>query len=158
MLKTISLRTGWPLLAIFIAGVIGAGLAVGLIAAPPEGYLETLRIPDAIIPPAISGPLWFALAFAFAVAGWRLWTIDPRSIETRIWLAIQILSWWFAPAFFVMRAPSVALLVICALSVLMLWFILSAWNRDRLSAYLFIPCLLYVAYTATMTAAIVAMN
>lgn len=142
----------------FIVGVIGASIVVGLIAAPPEGYLDTLRIPDLIIPSAVSGPLWLALAIAFAVAGWRLWTINPTSTETRVWLAIQILSWWFSPAFFVMRAPPVALVVIGALCVLMFWFILRAWNRDRVSAYLFIPCLLYVGYTAAMTAAIVVMN
>jgi benzodiazapine receptor len=157
-LKTISLRTGWPLLAMFIVGVIGAGVVVGLIAAPPEGYLETLRIPDLIIPPAISGPLWLALAIAFAVAGWRLWTVNPTSTNTRLWLAIQILSWWFSPTFFVIRAPAVALVVITALCVLMLWFILRAWKSDRVSALLFIPCLLYVGYTAAMTAAIVVMN
>ena len=157
-LKTISLRTGWPLLAMFIVGVIGAGMVVGLIAAPPEGYLETLRIPDLIIPSAVSGPLWLALSLAFAVAGWRLWTVNPTSTETKIWLAIQILSWWFSPAFFVMRAPAVALAVISLLCVLMLWFILRAWNGDRVSAWLFIPCLLYVGYTAAMTAAIVLMN
>jgi translocator protein len=142
----------------FIAGVIGASMAVGFISAPPEGYLEALRIPDLIIPSAISGPLWLALAIAFAVAGWRLWMVDPSSTETRIWLAAQIISWWFSPAFFIMRAPPVALLVIAILCGLMLWFIVRAWDRDRVSAYLFIPCFLYVAYTAAMTAAIVMMN
>lgn len=157
-MKTISLRTGWPLLLMFIVGVIGASMVVGLIAAPPAGYLESLKIPDLIIPPAISGPLWLALAVAFAVAGWRLWTVDPTSMETRLWLAIQILSWWFSPAFFVMRAPAVALVVIVGLCLLMAVFIARAWSRDRVSAWLFIPSLLYVSYTAAMTAAIVVMN
>ncbi|HEY9010777.1 MAG TPA: TspO/MBR family protein [Devosia sp.] len=142
----------------FIVGVIGASMVVGLIAAPPAGYLESLRIPDLVIPPAISGPLWLALAVAFAVAGWRLWTLDPSSTETRLWLACQIVSWWFSPAFFVMRAPLLAFIVIAALFVLMAAFILRAWNRDRISAYLFIPCLLYVGYIAAMTGAIVVMN
>ena len=142
----------------FVIGVIGASLVVGLIAAPPEGYLDTLKIPDLIIPEAISGVLWLALSIAFAVAGWRLWTIDAASVETRLWLAVQIISWWFSPAFFVMRAPIVALLVIAILGLLMAWFILRTWSRDRVSAWLFIPCLLYVAYLTAMTAAIVIMN
>lgn len=142
----------------FLAGVIGAGMVVGLIAAPPEGYLESLRIPDLVIPPAISGPLWLALAIIFAIAGWRLWTVDPSSTETRIWLATQIISWWFSPAFFIMRAPPVALVVIAALMGMMTWFVFRAWRSDRISAYLFIPCVLYVGYIAAMTAAIVVMN
>ncbi len=157
-MKTISLKTGWPLLLTFIVGVIGASLLVGLIAAPPAGYLETLEIPDLIIPESISGILWLALSLAFAVAGWRVWTANPASIETKLWLAVQITSWWFSPAFFVMRAPIVAFLVIAILCVLMIWFVLRTWNRDRVSAWLFIPCLLYVAYIAAMTAAIVVLN
>ena len=142
----------------FITGVVGASLVVGLIASPPAGYLETLEIPDLIIPEVISGVLWLGLSVAFAVAGWRLWTIDSASVETRLWLATQIISWWFAPAFFVMRAPIVALLVIGILCVLMIWFIMRTWSHDRLSAWLFIPCLLYVGYIAAMTAAIVILN
>lgn len=157
-LKSISLQTGWPLLLMFTVGVIGASLVVGLIAAPPEGYLETLEIPDLIIPEVISGILWLALSLAFAVAGWRMWTLDPASTETKLWLAVQITSWWFSPAFFVMRAPIVALLVIGILCVLMIWFVFRTWSRDRVSAWLFIPCLLYVSYTAAMTAAIVVLN
>lgn len=142
----------------FIIGVIGASMVVGLIAAPPAGYIETLEMPDLIIPDAISGLLWLGLSVAFAVAGWRMWTLDPASTETKLWLAVQITSWWFSPAFFVMRAPVVALLVIAVLCVLMICFILRTWSRDRVSAWLFIPCLLYVAYIAAMTAAIVVMN
>ena len=157
-LNTISLRKGWPLLLLFVAGVIGIGLVVGLIAAPPEGYLQSLKIPDLVLPPEISGPLWFLLAIGFAVAGWRLWMTDPSSLETRLWLAIQIVSWWYSPAFFVMRAPAVALVVIASLSLLMLCFIFRAWSRDRVSALLFIPCFLWVGYATAMNAAIVVMN
>lgn len=155
---TISLRKGWPLLLLFLAGVIGIGIVVGLIAAPAESYVQSLKIPDFRVPDAVSGPLWLALAIGFAVAGWRLWTIDPTSLETRLWLGIQIISWWYSPVFFIMRAPALALVVIGTMSVLMLWFIVRTWSRDRLSAHLFIPCFLWVAYATAMNAAIVAMN
>jgi len=157
-LKTISLRTGWPLLLMFVVGVMGAGLVVGLLATPPSDYIETLKIPDLVIPEVVSGILWLALSLAFAVAGWRVWTIDPTSTETKLWVAVQITSWWYSPAFFVMRAPVVALLVLGILSVLMIWFVVRAWTRDRVSAWLFIPSLLYIAYIAAMTAAIVVLN
>ena len=51
-----------------------------------------------------------------------------------------------------------ALGVILTLVVLMAWFILRTWSSDRLSAYLFIPCFIYIVYVASMTGAIVAMN
>ena len=157
-MKSISIQTGWPLLLMFIVGVIGASFVVGLIATPPEGYLEALEIPDLMLPEVIGGLLWLGFSLAFAVAGWRVWTLDPTSTETKLWLAIQITSWWYSPAFFVMKAPIVALLVIGILCALMIWFIFRTWSRDRVSAWLIIPCLLYVAYIATMTAAIVVLN
>jgi tryptophan-rich sensory protein len=44
------------------------------------------------------------------------------------------------------------------MAVLMIWFMVRVWDRDRISSYLFIPCFLWVAYVVTMNAAIVVMN
>lgn len=156
-MTTISLRQGWPLLLLFVGGVIGIGFVVGLIAGPGP-WLDELRIPDLILPDWISTPLWFLLATAFAVAGWRLWMLDSASAEMRLWLGIQILSWWYAPVFFLVRSPPLALGIITVMAVLMVWFMLRAWRRDRISSYLFIPCFLWVAYVVAMNAAIVVMN
>lgn len=158
-MTTISLKQGWPLLLLFTGGVIGIGFVVGLIADPgPGSGIEELRIPDLVLPKWISTPLWFLLATAFAVAGWRLWMLDSSALEMRLWLGIQILSWWYAPVFFLIRSPALALGIISVMAGLMAWFMVRAWNRDRISAYLFIPCFLWVAYVAAMNAAIVVMN
>jgi benzodiazapine receptor len=153
----ISLKRGWPLLLLFIGGVIGIGFVVGLIADPAPSLRE-LRVPDLVPPVWIIGPLWFLLATAFAVAGWRLWMLDSSALEMRLWLGIQILSWWYAPVFFLIRSPALALGIIAIMAVLMVWFMLRAWTRDRISSYLFIPCFLWVAYVVAMNAAIVVMN
>lgn len=154
---TVSFRQNWQLLAIFIVIVIGSGIVVGLIAAPGN-YVTQLKMPDLVLPAPVSSALWLALAVAFAVAGWRLWTIDPTSIEMRLWLAIQISSWWYSPVFFLLRSPLFALAIILVMAALMVWFIVRTWNRDRISAYLFLPSFLYIAYVAAMNAAIVVMN
>jgi benzodiazapine receptor len=145
------------LLLLFIGGVIGIGFVVGLIA-DPGPWFEELRIPDLVLPEWISTPLWFLLATAFAVAGWRLWMLDSSSHEMRLWLGIQILSWWYSPVFFLIRAPALALGIIAIMAALMIWFMARAWSRDRISSYLFIPCFLWVAYVVAMNAAIVMMN
>jgi tryptophan-rich sensory protein len=98
------------------------------------------------------------LSVAFAIAGWRNWIIDSNSTEMRLWLATLILSWWFSPAFFIIRMPALALIIIAAIFVLMLWYLTRTWSRDRLSFWLFAPSALYIAYVTAMTAAIVAMN
>lgn len=145
------------MLLLFVGGVIGIGLVVGLIADPGPS-LQELRIPDLVPPDWVTAPLWFLLATAFAVAGWRLWMLDSASLEMRLWLSIQILSWWYAPVFFLIRLPAAALGIISIMAVLMVWFMLRVWNRDRISCYLFIPCFLWVAYVVAMNAAIVVMN
>lgn len=156
-MTTISLKQGWPLLLLFIGGVIGIGFVVGLIADPGPWFAE-LRIPDLVLPEWISTPLWFLLATAFAVAGWRLWMLDSSSTAMRLWLGIQILSWWYSPVFFLIRSPALALGTISVMAALMVWFMVRSWNRDRISSFLFIPCFLWVAYVVAMNAAIVMMN
>lgn len=157
ILATISLKKGWPLLLLFVGGVIGIGIVVGLIAAPGP-WIEELRIPDLVLPDWISTPLWLLLATAFAVAGWRLWMLDSSTREMRLWLGIQILSWWYSPVFFLIRAPALALGIIATMAGLMIWFMVRTWSRDRVSSYLFIPCFLWVGYVVAMNAAIVLMN
>lgn len=156
-MPSVSLRQGWPLLLLFIAIVMGMGLLVGLIAAPGD-YVAGLRTPDLILPQAVSGALWVVLSVTFAMAGWRSWSIDSNSLQMRLWLAALILSWWFSPAFFIVRSPLLALVVIAALFIVMVFFTVRTWRTDRVSAWLFVPSVLYIAYVAAMTAAIVVMN
>jgi translocator protein len=153
----ISIRKSWPLLLLFVAIVMGVGFVVGLIAAP-GAWVQQLVMPPLVLPSSISTGVWFLLCVAFAVAGWRLWLIDSASFETRLWLAILILSWWFSPVFFVARAPMAALVVIALLTVLMLLFVVRTWRTDRVSSLLFIPCTAWVAYTTVLTAWVIQLN
>jgi tryptophan-rich sensory protein len=154
---TISLRNSWPLLALFVAIVMGIGFVVGLISAPGS-WVQQLTLPPFVLPDYISSMIWFLLCIAFAVAGWRLWLIDSASFETRLWLAILILSWWYYPVFFIARAPMAALVVIALLAFLMLVFVIRAWKADRVSSLLFIPCLAWVAYATVLTGWVIQLN
>jgi tryptophan-rich sensory protein len=157
-LTTYSLRTSWPLLLLFLALVMGIGFVVGLVSAPGP-WFATLAKPDAfIIPDWLNSLIWALLCVAFAVAGWRLWLQDSSSVEMRLWLAILILSWWFSPVFFLVRSPLIAFAVIAVLLLMMVAFIFRAWDRERVCAWLFVPCSLYILYVAVMTGAIVWMN
>lgn len=153
----VSIKQNWPVLLAFLAAVLGIGLIVGLIAAPGD-YVGQLKMPPYVLPEIVSSILGLVLSIAFAVAGWRNWVIDSNSAEMRLWLATLILSWWFSPAFFLVRMPALALAVIAAMLALMTWYEVRAFRSDRLSFWLVAPSVLYVAYVAAMTAAIVAMN
>jgi tryptophan-rich sensory protein len=156
-MSTVSLRQGWPLLLVFLGIVLGIGIVVGLIATP-GGYVQQLKVPDFVLPETVSSALWLVLSAAFAVVGWRNWVVDSNSTDMRLWLATLILSWWFSPAFFIMRSPTLALVISTIMFVLMVWFTLRAWRRDRVSFWLYVPSVVYLGYIAAMTAAIVAMN
>jgi benzodiazapine receptor len=154
---SISFRNSWPLLALFTAIVMGVGFVVGLISSPGS-WAQELILPPYVLPDGVSTAIWFLLCIAYAVAGWRLWLIDSSSFETRLWLAILILSWWYYPVFFVARAPMAALVVIGLLSLLMLLFVVRAWSADRVSALLFVPCLAWVSYATILTAWVIQLN
>jgi tryptophan-rich sensory protein len=152
------LRREWPLLLLFTGGIIGIGLVVGLLTEPGGEYIASLKIPDLIPPQWLSTLTWLLLCIAFALAGWRNWLRNSSSLETRLWLSTLILSWWYSPVFYVIRSPLLALAVILLMAAVMIAFIVRCWSRDRISAMLFIPRLLWVGYAAAMTAAIVSMN
>jgi len=154
---TISIRNSWPLLLLFVAVVMGVGFVVGLISAP-GAWVQQLVLPPAVLPDGVSTMIWFLLCIAFAVAGWRLWLIDSSSVETRLWLAILILSWWYSPVFFVARAPWAALVVIALLTFLTAIFIWRTWRVDRLSSLVFIPCFLWLAYATVLTWWVIQLN
>ena len=156
-MTTISIRNSWPLLLLFIAIVMGIGFVVGLVSAPST-VVQQLTLPPAVLPEYISSVIWFLLCIAFAVAGWRLWLIDSASLETRLWLAILILSWWYSPLFFIARAPLAAFVAIALLTVLMAVFVWRTWARDRVSSWLFIPCTIWVAYATVLTGWVIQLN
>ncbi|MGN6489241.1 MAG: TspO/MBR family protein [Devosia sp.] len=156
-MPSVSIRQSWPLLLVFLLVVLGIGSVVGLIATPGE-YVGQLKMPPFLLPDVVSGVLWIVLSAAFAIAGWRNWVLDSNSTEMRLWLAVLIISWRFSPAFFIVRSPPLALVVIAAILVLMVWFAVRTWSRERVSFWLFVPNVLYIAYVTAMTGAIVAMN
>lgn len=153
----VSIRQGWPLLLAFLAVVLGFGIVVGLVATPGD-YVGQLKMPPLVMPQPVSAALSLALSVAFAVAGWRSWMIDSNSAQMRLWLGTLILSWWFSPAFFIVRMPGLALGIAVALLLLMVWFELRTWRRDRASFWLMAPSVLYIGYICAMTAAIVVLN
>lgn len=156
-MPSVSVKQGWPLLVAFLAIVLGIGAVVGYISAPGD-YARQLNMPPLVLPETVSGIIWIVLASAFAVTGWRNWEIDSNSLEMRLWLAVLILSWWFAPALFIIRSPLLALAIIVAILVLMLWFAVRTWKAERVSFWLSAPGAVYVAYLAAMTAAVAALN
>lgn len=137
----------------FIVLVLGGGTLIGLLTLPGDWYAG-LQKPSFNPPPWIFGPVWTVLYILVAVAGWLVWSRDPKSLAMRMWIAQLVLNFLWSPAFFGLHKPGLALVVIVALLVAILGFMLQARRLDRLATWLFAPYLLWVAFATVLNAAI----
>lgn len=144
-------------LLVFIVVVLGAGALIGYSTLPGEWYAGLAK-PFFNPPNWIFGPVWSVLYILIAIAGWRVWSVDPSGAAMRVWLAQLLLNFLWSPTFFGLHRPGSALLVILLLLVAILAFIALARRRDRVAAWLFVPYALWVAFATLLNAAIWRLN
>ncbi len=92
------------------------------------------------------------------VVGARMFLDHRRSAAMRLWLAQMILNFIWSPLFFGMQDIASALIVIIALVIAVAGFVVASWQRDRISALLFLPYLAWVAFATALNSAILLMN
>ena len=83
-------------LAVFMAVVVGGGIAIGLLTSPGEWYAD-LRKPWFNPPNWIFGPVWTVLYIFIAFVGWRLWHIVSGSLAMKLWYAQLLLNFAWSP-------------------------------------------------------------
>eukprot|EP00435_Cladocopium_sp_Y103_P078046 s1_g1785.t1 len=142
---------------VFLVVVVGGGLLIGALTAPGAWYAE-LQKPFFNPPNWVFGPVWTVLYLMIAFVGWRVWQRRDGGFLTGLWGAQLVMNFLWSPAFFAAQEPLWALGVIGALLIVIVLFVRSAWSRDRLSAFLFLPYLAWVAYATALNAAIVVLN
>ena len=147
----------WLTLGIFLVVVIGVGALIGTQSTPGAWY-EGLVKPPFNPPNWIFGPVWFALYVMIAVAGWRIWMIEPRSGAMKIWFAQMALNWAWSPIWFIGQLLWPALAVIVALLALIVAFIASARKLDPAAAWLFVPYLAWVSFASALNFSIWSRN
>jgi tryptophan-rich sensory protein len=144
-------------LAVFIALVLGGGLAIGYVTAPGAWYAE-LSKPSFNPPAGVFAPAWTALYILIAIAGWRTWARDRAGWPLKLWGAQLALNFLWSPTFFSAHQIVAALAVILALLVLILAFMVVSWRQDRATALLFAPYAAWVGFAATLNGAILVLN
>lgn len=142
---------------VFVVIIMATSLGIGYLTAPSEWY-ESLSKPDFNPPSWVFGPVWSALYFLIAIAGWRIWRIARRSAAMIWWIAQMVLNWLWSPAFFGAEAPAFALGIIIAMLASILLFIIQAWRHDRLGACLFVPYAGWVTFATVLNGSIAIMN
>jgi benzodiazapine receptor len=145
------------LLAVFLAVVIGIGAAIGVTTAPGEWYAGLAKPP--FNPPNwVFGPVWFALYVLIAFAGWRTFLSEPNGMGMKLWYGQMALNWLWSPTWFSLHLLWPAFVVIIAIFALTLWFMANRWDRDRVSAWLFIPYAAWVGFASLLNLAIATLN
>ena len=145
------------LLILFFVLVIGGGLAIGFLTAPGEWYVELTK--PAFNPPNWSfAPVWTILYVLIALAGWRVWQRDRAGWPMKLWWLSLALNFLWSPTFFSAHQVGAALVVILLLLAAILAFIGTAWRRDRVAAWLFVPYAFWVAFASVLNASILALN
>ncbi|KKB85791.1 CrtK/TspO family sensor protein [Devosia limi DSM 17137] len=147
----------WFLLALFLLVVICVGALIGMLSIPTAWY-EALAKPPFNPPNWIFGPVWFTLYVMIAVAGWRIYMIDPRAPAMKLWYIQMGLNWIWSPVWFVAQLIWPAFAIIALLWVVLIAFVLSARKLDPFAAWLFVPYLLWVSFAALLNLSIGVLN
>jgi benzodiazapine receptor len=153
----------WSVLVLFLAIVYAVAVLSGLVTAPKiAGWYAHLAKPSFSPPDWVFRPVWIILHALMAIAAWRVWTAFAEPAKKRqamIWFAVQLaLRAAWSSVFFVLERPGLALLVIVAQLAAIAVTLWRFSIIDRVAGFLLVPYLSWVAFTALLDAAIVALN
>ncbi len=144
-------------LILFLALVLGGGLALGFLTAPGEWYAGLAK--PSFNPPAwLFGPVWTMLYILIAIAGWRVWQGDRSGWPMTLWWVQLALNFLWTPVFFAAHQIGLALVVILLMLAAILAFIVTAWRLDRVAAWLFVPYAAWVAFASLLNGSIWMLN
>lgn len=140
--------------AAFILGVMAAGSFIGSRFIPGEWY-ASLNKPFWTPPNWVFAPVWTVLYAMIGFVGARKFL---NGGARGYWTAQLALNLTWSPVFFGLNLMTTALAIITSTLLLVLIFIAQEWRRDPLSARLFVPYALWLAYASTVNAGTVWLN
>ena len=149
-------RALWVTVA-FVAVVVVVGAVIG-INATPDAWYEALRKAPWNPPNWVFGPVWFLLYVLIGIAGARSFLRGPTTASSVIWALQMLLNWAWSPIWFRLHAVWPAFAVIIAILALIVGFIAVNRRSDRISAALFVPYALWVAFASSLNLAVALLN
>lgn len=144
-------------LLLFLALVVGGGLAIGAVTVPGEWYAR-LNKPPFNPPGWIFGPVWTTLYVLIAIAGWRIWQRDRAGRAMQLWWGQLTLNFLWSPAFFAAQQIALALAVILIILATVLGFIATSRRQDPVAMWLLVPYAMWVGFAMLLNASILALN
>jgi benzodiazapine receptor len=149
--------------ALALVGFIGLCLLVGLVggsmtARAMHTWYPILRPPPGTPPNWVFAPVWSVLYVMIGTAGWRVWRRLGAARALRLWgwqLAANAL---WAPSFFGLHSPLLAMGVMLAVLVLVAMTIRAFRRADRVAGALMLPYAAWCGYAAYLNAGFVLLN
>lgn len=147
----------WLLLIAVLVIVVAVSTTIGVLNLPGEWYAGLVK--PAFTPPNwLFGPVWTTLYICIAIAGWRSFRAGANRVPVRFWSAQMLLNWLWSPIWFGLHWTWLAVVVIFAILAAIIGFIVTSWNRDRVSALLFVPYALWVGFASVLNLSVALLN
>lgn len=122
-------------------------------------------------PNSVFGPVWSALYFLIAIAGWLIWragyregSVNAAKRPLAIWATQIILNGLWTPAFFagylIFGRPAwwIALAVILSLIAVVAWLAAAAAPWSRVASWIMVPYLLWLIFATSLNIGIIVLN
>ena len=137
---------GWVSLA-FAAGAVGAIASVDA-----ASFYGELSKPSWAPPASIFGPVWTALYALMGIAAWLVWrSPGPKAVALALFVAQLAANALWSWLFFSWRLGPAAAAEVLVLLALIVATVAAFWHRNRLSAFLLLPYLLWVSFASVLT-------
>lgn len=137
-----------------LVGAVGGSMTVRAV----HHWYLTLHTPPGTPPSIVFAPVWTVLYVMIGVAGWLVWKRLGAAPPLRLWgwqLAANAL---WAPAFFGLHSPGLALGVMAVLLPLIVLTIRSFRRIHRVAAMLMLPYGVWCLYAAYLNAGFLVLN
>lgn len=146
-----------------LAGFVGLPLLVGaagaaLAAGSPQAWLMSLARPPATPPGWVFESAWMLFSGLLGVAAWLVWRRGGDARPLRLWGWQVLVSALWAPAFFGLHAPGLALATLPPLLALIAATAIVFGRRVRLAGLLMLPYFGWMCYAAYLAAGFWWMN
>ena len=137
-----------------LVGAVGGSMTAHAV----HRWYATLQAPPGTPPNWLFAPVWFSLYVMIGVAGWLVWKRLGAAPALRLWgwqLAANAL---WAPAFFGLHSPILAMLVMLVLLALIALTIRAFRRTHRVAAWLMTPYAAWSLYAAYLNLGFVVLN
>jgi benzodiazapine receptor len=144
-------------LALFVIVTVAAASSGSVF--QPGVWYEGLAKPEWTPPSWLFPIAWFTLYVMIALAGWLAWRAQGTGgTSMKFWVAQLVFNAAWSYIMFGAHQIGFALVDLIAMWLMIVGFIVTAWNSSRTAALLFIPYLAWATFAGALNFAVWQLN